>query len=369
VESLILAEREAKGLFKTLDDFAERVNLRLLKRSVVKNLATVGSFDELARPIVPDTPREVVTHKEVIDRMMGVSSSIHAAASIGQLSMFGMMAAATPKVSRTSVLKPLPKIGKVDVKKRLDNEKELLGIYISEHPLQQIASEVGKKISHFCSDITEELVEQRVKIAGLLVGAPRVITTKKGKPMAFIKLEDLEGQIEVVVFPRTYEVAKDILLEDQIFLVEGKVNLRNDSLSVLADQIKLYQPGESSFNGSEPKVNGVNGTSPEPNHNGSTDKDSSSLQCHITLTMQRTDDHQEDLTRLERVILALQEHKGRDKLSLRCIIPNGNIVQMDFPKLTISWNAALKDIIDSQNILFDFKDITRSKKRKYRKKG
>lgn len=369
VESLILAEREAKGLFKTLDDFAERVNLRLLKRSVVKNLATVGSFDELARPIVPDTPREVVTHKEVIDRMMGVSSSIHAAASIGQLSMFGMMAAATPKVSRTSVLKPLPNIGKVDVKKRLDNEKELLGIYISEHPLQQIASQVGKKISHFCSDITEELVEQRVKIAGLLVGTPRVITTKKGKPMAFIKLEDLEGQIEVVVFPRTYEQAKDILLEDQIFLVQGKVNLRNDSLSVLADQIKLYQPGDSSLNGSKPNVNGVNGTSPEPNHNGSTDEDSSSLQCHITLTMQRTDDHQEDLTRLERVMLALQEHKGRDKLSLRCIIPNGNIVQMDFPKLSLSWNAALKDIIDSQNMLLDFKDITPSKKRKYRKRA
>jgi hypothetical protein len=85
--------------------------------------------------------------------------------------------------------------------------------------------------------------------------------------------------------------------------------------------------------------------------------------------MQRTDDHQEDLTRLERVMLALQEHKGRDKLSLRCIIPNGNIVQMDFPKLTVSWNAALKDIIDSQNMLLDFKDITPSKKRKYRKRA
>ena len=361
----ILAEREQDGRFKSLDDFCERVNLRALNRRVIESLGKVGSFDDLVRPVVSNTPREVVTHKDVIDRMIGVSDQIHKAAAVGQLSMFGMMAASTPQLVKSSVLKPLPKISEIDPRKRLDEEKELLGIYISEHPLQQIATEVGKNITHFCGDVSQDDVEQTVVIAGLL-SSLRPIITKKGKPMAFLKLEDVQGNIEVVVFPRTYEKAKEILEKDNILLVRGKVDARNDSLSVLADKIELYQA--QALDDQSAPVAQTNGTAPKSPNEDSSLRDA--IQYNLTLTIQRTDDHQQDVRRFRMILAALQKHKGISKVFLDCILLNGNVVHLEFPKLTTSWNALLRDTLKSYNVKVHAKDVTpKSRGHKYRKNG
>ncbi len=364
----ILEEREENGLFKSLDDLCERVNLRSLNRRVIECLAKVGCFDELVRPIAPEHPREIVTHKEVIDRMIGISGQIHKAAEVGQMSMFGMMVApSSSKMAKNSVLKPLPNIGTVNPRIRLDDEKELLGIYISEHPLQQIATAVGKSITHFCGDVGEDEVGQTVVIAGLL-SSLRAIITKKGKPMAFLKLEDLQGSMEVVVFPRVYEKVKEILIEDKILLVRGKVDTgRGDSANVLADKIELYNPkaiDEKGTNGNHQ----TNGSDPN-----SSDDDSSltdAVQYHLTLTVNRTDDDQQDVRGFRKIVHGLQQHKGTDRISLNCFLPDGNRVYLDFPKLTTSWNAVLKDLLQSQKVKVEVKDVTPPPaNQKYRQNG
>ncbi|MGB0384664.1 MAG: DNA polymerase III subunit alpha [Ardenticatenaceae bacterium] len=359
---LILEQREEEGAFKSMDEFCERLNLRALNRRVIESLGKVGCFDELVRPVVPNTPREVVTHKEVIDRMMGVSQQIHKAAAVGQLSMFGMMTATTPQLVRNSVLKPLPKVSEIDPRKRLDEEKELLGIYISEHPLQQVAAEVGNHITQFCGEVSDADIKNVVVIAGLL-SELRVITTKKGQLMAFLKLEDLHGHIDVVVFPKLYEKTKDILEEDQILLVQGKVESRNDSLNVLADKIEPYQAQSLTLD-QKGAVKQTNGSDPKAAQSAMTD----TVQYQLTLSMNRTENHENDVRRFHKTITALKKHAGMSTVSLHCTLLDGTSVHLNFPKLTTSWNAALRDLLNDYDIEVKVKDVTPDPREKYRKK-
>ncbi len=353
----ILAERDARGPFASLDDFCDRVDLRQLNRRVIECLAKVGCFDDLVRPIAPHAPRETVC--AVIDRMMGISGQLHEAADVGQLSMFDMMAASSPHVVKSSVLRPLPDVTQILPKQRLLDEKELLGVFISEHPLQQVAAEVGSSITCFCGEISAEQVGQSVVIAGLLSGF-RVITTKKGDRMAFLKLGDLQGEIEVVVFPRTYEQNMALMVEDNILLVRGKVEARNDRMSVLADVIQLYEPSAPAATPSEPSEGPGNTDTASPSEDPSL---LDGMQYHVTLTMHRTDDGSQDVARIRRAVDALKQHVGSDRISLRYLPEAGKAVLLDFPELSTSWNASLRDTLVSIGLESEVKDISPEKRR------
>jgi DNA polymerase-3 subunit alpha len=376
---IMIAEREANGPFKSLDDFCERVDLRHVNRRVLECMAKVGCFDDLVRPVVPVAPRETVL--AVLDRMMGVSGQAHAAADVGQMSMFDMFGGGgggSAGGGRSSVLRPLPDVGQVIPKQRLMDEKELLGLYISEHPLQQVANEVGKSITCFCGEISSEQVGQTIVIAGLVSGV-RVITTKKGDRMAFAKLEDLQGEIEVVVFPRTYEEAQACLVQDKILLVRGKVESRNDSMSVLADEIREWEASAlrplgkgAETNGHAPAPAGANGQSGNGNgHSAEPPSEEPSLldgvKHHVTITLTRTDDDGQDLTRLRRVMEALQGFQGEDRVSMRCVLNSGRTVHLNFPDLKTQWNAELRDVLLGQGVDFETKDLTPDPRAAYRK--
>lgn len=361
---MMIAEREANGPFSSLDDFCERVDLRHVNRRVLECMAKVGCFDELVRPVAPIAPRETVL--AVLDRMMGVSGQAHAAADAGQMSMFDMFAdtSASGSGTRSSVLRPLPDVGQVIPKQRLLDEKELLGLYISEHPLQQVASEVGKSITCFCGEVNLDQVGQNVVIAGLVSGV-RVITTKKGDRMAFAKLEDLQGEIEVVIFPRTYEETQALLMQDNILLVRGKVEARNESMSVLADGIHLWEARPFNSSGAEPShdeptiepVNpNANGAAPAPTPPESSLMDG--MKHHVTITLTRTGDDGQDVVRLRRIVEALQGFQGEDRVSLRCVTGAGRAVYLDFPVLTTQWNAELRDALLGQGVGYELLDIT-----------
>ncbi len=361
----IIAEREANGPFQSLDDFCERVDLRHLNRRVIECLTKVGCFDEMVRPIAPVAPRETVL--AVLDRMMGVSGQMHEAAEVGQLSMFDMMAATSQHVTRSSVLRPLPNVSHVDPKQRLLDEKELLGLYISEHPLQQVAEQVGSNITCFCGEINAEQVGQSVVIAGLLT-RQRVITTKNGDRMAFIKLEDLQGEIEVVVFPRSYEQAKEFLVEDNILLVRGRVEARGERMSVLAEVLQRF---EASAPPGRLLVERESGAPPLDAPPPPAAEEPASLldgmNYQVTLTLQRTGDDGRDVARLQQVLQALKQFPGQDRVFLRCVAANGGVVLLDFPELSTNWNARLKEILGAEAIESSVKDVTPDRREGYRK--
>jgi hypothetical protein len=118
-------------------------------------------------------------------------------------------------------------------------EKELLGVFVSAHPLQQMTVDLSGVITCFCGDLNEGHAGKSVLLAGNITRV-NPISTKKGDRMAFVTLEDLQGQCDVVVFPRTWEATKDLWQVDKIVLLRGKAEMRGEKISVVCEEVRDY---------------------------------------------------------------------------------------------------------------------------------
>ena len=130
----------------------------------------------------------------------------------------------------------------VNPKEILEWEKELVGVYVSSHPLQRMTADLVNVVTHGTINITEEISGAFVVLAGLIADV-RVITTKKGDAMAFVRLEDLQGSVDVTVFPQLYRDERDLWETDKIVIVRGKVDSRNGRVSIVADSVQNYVEG------------------------------------------------------------------------------------------------------------------------------
>ena len=158
-----------------------------------------------------------------MDQMIGASKSRHEAEEVGQLSMFDLLGGGDlggAQAGFASSLK-LPAVDPLTPKQRLEMEKELLGVYVSSHPLQQMVVDLTGVITCTCGELNDNYVGKGVVLAGNIVHVNQ-ITTKKGDRMAFVTLEDLQGQCDVTIFPKTWEETKDFWQQDKIVVVRGK---------------------------------------------------------------------------------------------------------------------------------------------------
>jgi DNA polymerase-3 subunit alpha len=147
-----------------------------------------------------------------------------------------------PAAGLVSVMPPMPD------DERLKGEKELLGLYLSDHPLRRIEQELHAKIDTYANQVTPDMEDYEVRIGGV-IKAVRPIVTKTGKPMAFVQLEDLTATIEVIVFTRLFEESRALLLSDNVVIVRGKVDARSaagedeergEIAKVIADEILAF---------------------------------------------------------------------------------------------------------------------------------
>jgi DNA polymerase-3 subunit alpha len=149
-----------------------------------------------------------------------------------------------------SALGALPPIEEAPLRERLEWEKELIGVYISEHPVARALAQLRDTVSHLCGEIGEEHHDQKVTVLGR-VAAWRTTTTKKGDAMAFVTLEDVQGAIDVVVFPKTWKQTQALWQRDKIVLVRGKVDARGRKPSIICDSVSdnlnVTQPADSSM--------------------------------------------------------------------------------------------------------------------------
>jgi len=131
---------------------------------------------------------------------------------------------------------------------RLKGEKELLGLYLSDHPLRRIEQELHLKVDTYANQVTPEMEDYEVRIGGV-IKAVRPVVTKTGKAMAFVQLEDLTATIEVIVFPKVFEERRQLLLSDTVVIVRGKVDARAaagddeeraEAAKVIADEILAF---------------------------------------------------------------------------------------------------------------------------------
>jgi DNA polymerase III subunit alpha len=140
-----------------------------------------------------------------------------------------------------SAMPPMPD------EERLRGEKELLGLYLSDHPLRRIEQEMHAKVDTYANQVTPEMEDFEIRIGGVIKSV-RPIVTKSGKPMAFVQLEDLTATIEVIVFTRVFEERRHLLLSDNVIIVRGKVDARSaaddeergEVAKVIADDILAF---------------------------------------------------------------------------------------------------------------------------------
>jgi hypothetical protein len=136
--------------------------------------------------------------------------------------------------------RPLPAIAEAPVRERLRWEKELLGLYLSDHPLGELAGTIGDYVNAYSGEMGEELDQQRVVIGGVVTEVRRVIT-KARATMGVATLEDLQGTIEVIVFPKVFELTQTTWAEDAILLVSGRVDHKGEETVLLADSVWTWE--------------------------------------------------------------------------------------------------------------------------------
>ena len=222
----IVKSRNEKGGFKDLEDFCSKIDISCINKRVVESLIKAGAFDcfKVYRS------KLLGVYEKILD---GISSERKRNIE-GQISLFAGLEDNNIKIN-------YPNIKEFDKKYLLAMEKEMTGLYLSGHPLDQYESALKRQTSVNISDIVtvevldEELLEgsSKVKdgdiviIGGIITEITRKIT-KNNANMAFVKIEDLFAVIEVVIFPKTYEKCKSFIEEDSIVVIKGRVSMRED---------------------------------------------------------------------------------------------------------------------------------------------
>jgi len=216
----MIAARDQDGKFKDLNDFARRVDLRSVGKRSLESLVKVGALDTFGN-------RAALLAS--LDRVIAISSNHFRAVEAGQMSLFGSATGVAEQVH-------LPDVSDVDRREMLNWERELIGLYISDHPLTPYQAMLVKVVTHFSGQLPEAQHEEKVRVAGLITTI-RPYQTKAGKPMGFITLEDIQGNLELVLFPRTWEKYLGLLSVGQIVIVEGKVDAQSTPPKILVDAV------------------------------------------------------------------------------------------------------------------------------------
>ena len=220
----VILEARQQGPFADINDFAHRVDLRQAGKRALECLVRVGALDGFG-------PRQALL--QALDRIVSVSASHFRAVDVGQMSLFGSHSGIIEEIRLPRSSRREPEVNR---REQLNWERELIGLYVSDHPLNPVLDELTQAVTHFSGQLPEALPNERVRVAGV-VSRIRPHQTKRGKSMGFVTLEDLQGNIELVVFPSVWERFSDILEFDKIILVEGRVDSQGAEPKVLVDTI------------------------------------------------------------------------------------------------------------------------------------
>lgn len=228
VVDAILEERKKNGIFSSMEDFINRMTNKEVNRRTIENFIKSGAMDSL-----PGTRRQKVA---VAPILLDNKARECKNAWEGQMSLFDLVSEEEKKEYQVS----FPDVGEYSKEELLAFEKDILGVYISGHPLDDYEGLWRKNITATSADfiVDEETEEAVVKdgmkvVIGGLVAGKVVKTTRSNQLMAFITLEDLMGSVEVIVFPKNYEADRDVLAEDSKIFIKGRVSLGDEPVGKL----------------------------------------------------------------------------------------------------------------------------------------
>jgi len=217
----IVEDRKLNGKYKDIAEFIARLGPKVINKKSLEALSMAGALDDLAER------NELIFNME---RMLSFAAGMKKNHDAKQNSLFGED---TIEIAKIEFEETAP----ADKKQRLAWERELLGMYVSEHPLSDLAPIIEPHQQKKVIEITPDMENQFVRIAGIITTVQEILTKKNSQKMAFIKVEDQTKSIEVLVFPKTFAVTPDIFVADKVIVVDGFVSNKDGELKILAEEI------------------------------------------------------------------------------------------------------------------------------------
>ncbi|MFH1775572.1 MAG: DNA polymerase III subunit alpha [Chloroflexota bacterium] len=293
----IITARTEEGAFKSIEDLCHRADLRGVNKRVIESLVKTGALDSLG-------DRGALFGG--INRILSLAQREQQLRETGQSTMFDLWGQTAPV--------PMPSLEleahDIPTKEKLAWEKELMGVYLSEHPFSPFASKAAAANTTLCGQIDAEMAGQIARVAGMVTSA-REQFTRERKPFAIAVMEDLTGNIEVMVWPKVYTATRELWQEGNILLVEGKVKLKDDRAQLVCNSADLYQPPAE---GQEPAAPPPE-AAPVPTEASTPAATPERHRLLVTIT--QTDDREGDIAQLHKLIDTLKEFPGEDEVNLR----------------------------------------------------
>ncbi len=286
IEELIEARRTG-GPFKSLADVFARTDNKNLTRSAVECLIKAGAMDALGRPDGISAQSWRSRLLAGLDRALALGQQQRKMREIGQTSLFGSVA----ENSAEDFVPPM--VPEQPQQQLLAWEKELLNLYLSAHPLAHVANILKRRVTTYTTLLNEEWAGQKVTLGGRVTEVRRIMT-KRGDTMAAVQLEDMQGTIEIVVFPKVFSATAENWREDAILLVTGTVKLRDDEAQIVCDEVELFVPTDAEINHKE---------------------------YLLRIRVRRSGNDAIEIARVDQLLTALNRYPGNDQYEL--IVRNG----------------------------------------------
>ena len=331
-EGIIDARTSGSGPFQTIHEVFERVDSSHLNKRALESLVKAGAFDTLA---------ERASLLANLDRLIGYAQKEHKQRESGQTSLFDLMVGDSALIHGPE----LEPAAEATQQQKLTWEKELLGIYLSEHPFARVAQELRGVLTCGLVEINAELSGRELVVGGVVSGM-RTLTTRDGRAFVAAEIEDITGSVEVTVWPETWEQTRNIWQVGNIVIVNIRVKARDDRLQLSIQRAALY--GNPSFDLNELLTSPSNGL--ERRRNGSPNNDNPAFNggysapgvappgmssaagpSGLNIVLEETDDEDADHERLRALLATLVDYTGEAEARLSIRQRNGEEVVMELP--------------------------------------
>ncbi len=220
----ILAARKSAGSFKSLSDFISRVDISKVNRKTLESLIKTGSFDAFGTRF---------SLLAAIDSLLETAHRTRKSLASGQVGLFG-----EGEETSSDILIELPELTSIEL---LGFEKEFLGFYLTSNPLEPLLAKLASLETVPIEEITSSRVGERVVIGGFVTTVKKIMTKATNSEMAFVRIEDVTGSVEVVIFPKIYSKTYDLWTSDTVVLISGRIDEKEDRLTILVDEAKKIE--------------------------------------------------------------------------------------------------------------------------------
>ncbi len=314
----ILSARDQAGAFHSIEDFCRRVDLRNLNKKVLESLIKVGAFDSLGSR---------KTLLKSIDKIVSLSQTEQRMRESGQTSMFDAWA----QTSSAPIFSPDETDKDVSITQKLEWERELAGVYFSQHPLHSLTSELSSMVTVSCSEISSDTANETV-VTGGMVASTRQARTRDGRSFMVATLEDQAGGVEVAVWPRLYENTQELWRKGNVLLVKGQVKIKEGVAQLNCYEVQEYHDTH--------QATGIAANRSHKQSEAASRQSPAQTQRRLIININQTSEAARDVERLQKVIDTLKNYPGKDKVSL-VVTGDDETASLEMPNTTINYCAGL----------------------------